>query len=79
MLSTALLSLSGIVLSLSFELGLAVTSDTSKSTLDGTSSTVANATSQVVELALGFLRLALEALFLATLLETLYRTPELVW
>jgi hypothetical protein len=57
-LSTSLLSLANIMLLLSLQLCVSITSNTRNGALDGTSSTVCNTRAEVVELTLGFLAFA---------------------
>lgn len=63
-LGSSLLSLADIMLLLSLQLSITVTSNACNSTLDGTSGTVGNTRAEVVELALSFLGLAFGVLLL---------------
>lgn len=64
-LRTSLLRLARIMLFLSLQLRLAVSSHTCDSTTDSTSDTVRDAGAEVVELALSFLALTGSVLFLS--------------
>lgn len=72
MLSTTLLGLANVVLVLVVSLGGLVTGDTGDGTAEGTGHTVSNTGAKVVELTLGLLRLALEVLLAAGLLQRLF-------
>jgi len=60
---TALLSLADVVLLLSLDLSFTITSNASDSTTYGTSNTIANTRTQVVQLSLSLLSLTSKILF----------------
>lgn len=72
MLSTTLLGLAGVVLLLVLSLSSRVAGDTGDSAAHGSRDAVCDAGTEVVELSLGLLLLALEVLLAALALERLW-------